>query len=537
MAAHGQPAAQRGTFESTWQEIADCIMGRHDFLVHDITGGRKRNREIYDTTAKLSVSLLAGGLHSMLINPASEWFHLKPEDGRLMDIPDVALWFEQAEAEMYNAFNAPEARFSSQGHETLIELVAYGTAGYFVSDKPAAHVLFSSRPLAELFVTENASGVIDTVFRKFEFSALQAVEAWGDASPEKAKSALNSGKELDKMDLLNLIRPTDSPVPMPFSKSGLPFESLFVSMDEKIILERKGFHEMPYMIPRWEKDAGECYGRGPAWTALADAKMLNEMNKTVLQAAQIAVRPPYLVEHDGVITQVNMSPGGQNVVNAGGGFMNPPIQPIESRNNFTIGVDLIRDKRKQVQDAFHWDLLQLITNRGATPMTATQVLELSKNIQRLLSPILGRIQSEFLEPLIERVFGILMRRNAFPPPPLELSGANIKVEYVSPVARAQRDQDSLAIIDIFTTAANTAQVDPGITAVVDFDEGLRVIAANKGVPVKVIRTAAVVEEIRQGERELAAQQAEAEAEAQGASTAATAAGAVKTVVDAEQAAQ
>ena len=210
-------------------------------------------------------------------------------------------------------------------------------------------------------------------------------------------------------------------------------------------------------------------------------------------------------------------------------FLNPPIQTIYSKNNFSIGVELIQDKRKQVQDAFHWDLLQLITNRGLTPMTATQVLELSKNIQRLLSPILDRIQSEFLEPLIERVFAIQLRRGRFQPPPPELSGAKIKVEYVSPVARAQRDQDSLAIVDIFRVAAETAQVDPGITAVVDFDEGLRVIAKNKGVPVRVIRTADAVEEIRQGERELAEQQAEAIALQQEAETVKTAAGAVKDI--------
>src|SRR3546814_4077959 len=84
---------------------------------------------------------------------------------------------------------------------------------------------------------------------------------------------------------------------------------------------------MPYMVPRWSKDAGEIYGRSPGWNALPDQKMLNEMSRTVLKAAQKAVDPPLMVADDGVLMPLRTHPGGINVVRAGA-LSNDPLRPL-----------------------------------------------------------------------------------------------------------------------------------------------------------------------------------------------------------------
>ena len=509
-------AANRGTWESTWQNVADNIMGRGDFITEQIIGGRRRMREIYDTTALQSVSLLAGGLNSLMTNPAAEWFHLRPEDERLLEDEAVALWFEDVELQMYSTLNSPTARFHPQIHELYLELVGYNTSGFFVDDVPGIGVLYSARPLSELFVSENAQGIIDTVFRRFKFTARQAINAWGDRAPEGAKKDLKKGDTENRRKYLHMVKPQSSPTPLPFRPSGFPFETAYVDVDAEQIIVSGGYDEMPYMIPRWEKDASEVYGRGPGITALPEAKMLNEMKKIMLQSGQLKIAPPVLVDEDGVETSLDLRPRGRNIVRSSGA-MNPPVQAMDIGGDLGWGDWVLRDSRQQIQDAFHFELLQLIRDPR---MTATQVIELSTNIQRLLAPVLGRFQTELLEPMLERTFNIKMRNGDFLPPPPLLAGQKIQIEYVSPVARAQREADANAIIELFTIGANFAQVDPDILSVMDGEEGLRQIAKQKGVPISVLRSRVEVEKIRQAQREIAADEAAQQQAVQTAETAA-----------------
>lgn len=509
-------AAERGTWENTWQNVADHVIGRGDFTTHTIEGGRQRVQQIYDSTAQQSASLLAGGLNSLMTNPAAEWFHLRPEDPRLLEDDDVALWFEDAEMSMYSTLNSPTARFHPQSHEVYLELVAYNTAGFFVDDVPGVGPLFSSRPLSELFIAEDAHGRVDTVFRAFRFTAKQAVDAWGDGAPEAAKKALSKGDTQGKQRYLHMVKRATDPRPMPFRPSGRPWEAAFIDLERKEIIESGGYDEMPYMIPRWEKDASETYGRGPGITALSDAKMLNEMMKTMLQSGQLRVAPPTMIDDDGVETTLDLRPRGRNVVRVGGA-LNPPIQPIEMGGDLGWGDWVVRDTRSQVQNAFHFELLQLIRDPR---MTATQVNELSTNVQRLLAPVLGRFQTEFLEPMLERTFNIKLRRGDFLPPPPLLAGGEIRIEYVSPVARAQKAQDADAIVELFTVGANLSQVDPDVGMVMDGEEGFREIARQKGVPFRVLRSRETVEQMREAQRQQAIERQELERATQVAETAA-----------------
>jgi len=507
-------ATERSDWENTWQDVADHILGRGDYQTHNTLQGRKRMTEIYDTTAKQSVSLLAGGLNSLMTNPAAEWFHLRPENARLLDDEDVARWFEDAELQMYATINSPTSRFHPQSHELYLELVAVCTAAMFIDDANGGP-MFSSRPLSEIFISENAFGIVDTVFRAFRYTARQAVDAWGKKAPEQAHKALERGATEEKFQFLHMVKHTSDPRPLPFKRSGFPYEAAFLDLDNKEVIQTGGYHEMPYMVVRWEKDASETYGRGPGITALADAKMLNEMKKTLLQSGQLKVAPPVMLDDDGVETQVDLRPRGRNIVRPG--MLNPPIQALDMGGDLGWGDWVVRDTRQQVQDAFHYELLQLIRDPR---MTATQVLELSTNIQRLLAPVLGRFQTEFLEPMLERTFAIKLRHGDFLPPPSALAGQEIRIEYVSPVARAQREADANAIVELFTIGSNLSQVDPDILLVMDSEAGFREIAKQRGVPFSVLRSREQVETLRQAQREMAAEQAQREQATQAAETAA-----------------
>jgi len=487
-------AAARAPFQSVWQEIADHLLGRRDFAT-GASPGRKRMARIYDTTGLQAADLLAAALHSFLTNPALRWFTLRPEDDALARDEAVRVWLGEAEDALYGAFNAPDANFAPQIHEVYLDQVAFGTAALYVGDRPGRGILFSARPLGEIHIAENAEGRADTVFRRFRFTARQAHQAWGPAAGKAVAAALAAGKGERSFAFLHCVKPVSGPE-SGGARSGplsaFAFASYYVNLDERALVAAGGYHEMPYMVPRWSKDAGEIYGRAPGWNALPDQKMLNEMSKTTLKAAQKAVDPPLLIADDGVVMPLRTQPGGINVVRAGA-LSQDPLRPLPAAPRIDIGLEMMEQRREAVRAAFHHSLLQLFQDPR---MTATQVLQLVQEMQRLLGPMLGRQQAELLEPMIERVFGILLRTGALPPVPDMLAGVPLRVDHVSPIARAQKAGDAQAVLRTLEAAQAMAALDPQVTDLIDPDAGLRLIAEANGIPAKALRAAEDVAALR-----------------------------------------
>jgi len=496
--------SERRTTESTWQEIADNLLGRRDFTTTR-TKGTQRNQKIYDDTSKVSGGLLSGAMHSLLVSPSARWFGLRFEDPRFAEVEGAAEWLKSSETRMYAAMSAPKANFHAQLAETFVDMIYFGMGGLFIDDVPGMGIQFSARPLSELFLAEDPSGRIDTIARCFKLTARQAVELWG-MNAKSATHSLNSGRSEERQEYVHLILPNDDVIVGNVDTSGMPWASFHMSLADRSILGSGGFHELPLATPRWEKDAGEVYGRGPGWNALSTQKMLNEMKKVTIKRGQKEVDPPMMVDSEGVLPgDLRFHPQAVIPINSVMASMNPPIQPVPFGGNFSIGVALIEDARKSVQDAFHHQLIETIRDPR---MTATQVLELSAQMQRHLAPILGRMQTELLEPIIERVFAIEARAGRLPPAPPEIAEQNLKIDYVSPIAKAQQTSDARAIIDFSGIVANLAQANPDVLDIVDFDAGTRELGEALGVPPNMLRSAEEVENRREAAREVAKQQEE-----------------------------
>ncbi len=501
MARFDELIGGRKTTESTWQQIADNLLGRRDFITKR-TPGQQRTQRIYDDTAKVSSSLLSGAIHSLLT--MARWFDMRLEDPRLQDIQGVAEWVGLVVTRMYAALSAPAANFHAQLAETYIDLINFGTGALFIDDIPGQGIQFSARPLQELFLAEDPSGRIDTIGRQFDLTARQAVGLWGDAA-QAATKALDSGHSEDKHQYRHLIVPNDDIVAGNLDAAGMPWASFHISVEDRAVLEEGGYHELPMATPRWEKDAGEIYGRGPGWNALSNQKMLNEIKRVTLIAGQLSIAPPRMVDSEAVLPgDLNFIPNSVIHINNVMSTMNPPIQTLESGSDFRVSEALIVDARKAVQDSFHHQLIETIRDPR---MTATQVLELSAQMQRHLAPILGRMQTELLEPILERVYAIEVRAGRMPEPPEEIAGKPLKFDYVSPVARAQQTSDARAFIDFSGVVGNVAQLDPDALLVANLPAGLRKLGEALGVPAVALRSEEEVEVLKAAQRELAEQEA------------------------------
>jgi len=262
-------------------------------------------------------------------------------------------------------------------------------------------------------------------------------------------------------------------------------------------------------VPRWSKATGEIFGRSPAYNALPDIKTLNKAVEIGLKAWAKAIDPPLLVQDDGVIGRVRMTPAGITVVRS-----DTAVKPLQIGANWQITDMKETQLRTAIRQAYYSDQLQL---QEGPQMTATEVQVRYELMQRLLGPTLGRFQSEFLNPLIERVFGIMIRANALLEPPEEIAGTTVDVEYVGPLARSQRMEEAVAVEKLYQLAMNIAQADPEIMDLINHDEAIRVRATLLGVPKTILRGREEVDEMREmraqeQQQMMEMQQAQAQAE-------------------------
>ena len=220
----------------------------------------------------------------------------------------------------------------------------------------------------------------------------------------------------------------------------MPFASVYLEASSGDELSVSGFREFPFVVPRYLKASHEIYGRSPAMTALPDVKMLNEMSKTTIKSAQKQVDPPLLVPDDGFILPVRTVPGGLNFYRSG---TRDRIEPLNIGANTPLGLNMEEQRRNSIRNAFYVNQLMM---QSGPQMTATEVIQRNEEKMRLLGPVLGRLQSELLKPLIDRAFALILRKKLFAEAPAFLSGKDIEIEYVSPLAKAQKSTELSSIM-------------------------------------------------------------------------------------------
>jgi hypothetical protein len=511
----------RQHWESHWQEVADYIVPRKADITKKRTAGDKRTELIFDGTAVHAAELMAASLHGMLTNAATPWFSLRYQDDEINSDDEAKEWLEGASDVMYQYL--ARSNFQEQIHELYSDLVTFGTAVIFV-DGDDDGVRFSTRHIAECYVSEDAQGRVDTVYRKYKTTARAAQAQFTNLTRRIEKLAEQD--PYAEVELLHIVMPREERNPKLRTKNNKPFASIFVDPDEKQILGEGGFDELPYMVPRFLKASFELgYGRSPSMTALPDTKMVNKMSEIVIRASQLQIHPPMMVPDDGFMLPVRTTPGGLNFYRSG---TRDRIEPLNIGANNPIGEQQLEQRRQAIRAAFYVD--QLILGTGPT-MTATEVIQRTEEKMRLLGPVLGRLQAELLQPLINRVFSILARKRAFKPAPESLRDGDIDIEYVSPLAKAQRSGEVQSILQMIEFLAPLTQIDQGVLDYLDVDGMAKHIIRVTGTPATVVRGEGEVAQLREQRAAQAAQQAELQTMQSMATSAGEAAPALRAVED------
>lgn len=521
----------RDNWETHWEEIAERVLPRQMGFLGDRTDGEKRTQKIFDSRPMVALDRFGAVMDSMLTPRQQRWHNLRTTNEELNRDFTVQQWFYQVNNILYMARYAPKANFASQNFERWISVGAFGTGGLFIDFEPRTGLRYRCVNLRDMYLLENHQGMIDAVFRTFKYTARQAAQKWGEKNlPERIMKALeNPNRQNDKFEFLHVVAPRDDFDPTRADARGKPYGSYYISVQDKVLMAPPGgYNSFPYSVSRYVTAPDEVYGRSPAMMALPDIKMLNEMAKTDIRAAHKLIDPPILLHDDGILgggaMTVNMRPGGLNVggVNRNGQAM---IQPFSSGARVDINEAKMEQRRSAIDDAFLVTLFQILVE---TPrMTATEALIRAQEKGMLLTPTMGRQQSEALGPLIERELDLLSFHRILPPMPdiLREAGGEYEIVYDSPMSRMQRAEELVGVQRTMELLTPFAQIDPSVLDIFDRDELARLTSEVSGVPSPVLRAPEAIAALRQ-------QRAQQEQEAMMMQAAQPLAGALKDVAQA-----
>lgn len=501
---------QRKTHDNVCQEIAYYVIPRRVNIMVKLSPGQKQTFNLFDSTAIKANYDLAAFTASTMTSSVIRWFGLVMSQSDLAGDKSVKEWLEQCSDRLYHAFQ--QSNFNSETLEMYTDLGAFGTGCLLLEEKPQKHegfngFQFRAEAYGSYVVVEDAEGRVHGLWRQISIPAKSVVDKWPETASEKVKD--KSKKPSTAYEMVEVVQAVYPRQLKQYGKTAklLPFASCYYELETKAKLEEGGYHEFPFFVPRWSKTAGEVYGRGPGHTALPDIKTVNKAVELTLKSWAKIIDPPLLVKDDSVVGRVSLAPAALNVIREDGA-----IKTFDIDAKFDVNEMLLGQTRQSIRTMFFADQLTL---PDKTIITATEVERRLELMQSVLGPTMGRIETEFLQPLINRAFNILLRAGELPQPPeiiVEMQKTrhvDIDIRYEGPLARAQRTGDLQAINKTLGVLLPLHQADPTLRVLDNLDTDAMAVrtAETNGVPQSLIRKPAGVKQIRDSVSQAQEQQA------------------------------
>ena len=454
-------------------------------------GDRLRLNQLFDSTAVLALRVMAAGFHSNLTNPSSKWFSLRTRNQQFMNVYDVKIWFKEVEDRIFSVLNS--SNFDTTMQEFYVDAGALGTGIVLTLDDLIDKVRFTSVPLSQVTLEEDAQGRVNRLYRTYSMTVQQAYDKWGNGA---GQSVLDKIKERpnDKIDILHCVGPRDRYDYGKDDAINMPFESLWIDKKEKRAINESGFPEFPFAVGRFYKDPCDVFGFSPAMDALATIKLVNAQHKTMLRAAMKASDPALSVPRRGFIAPINANPSALNYRDKD--IAGDAIQPLPTSGNIPVTLEIIQMQQDVIDKSFFVPLFRSLSDI-TKQMTVPEVQRRIAENMVLLGPVVGRFTDEVLDPIISRVFNILLRNGELPEIPEVLSDQEMDIIYISPLAKAQRESEIYSVEAFLNDVGLIAQAKPEVLDVINGDAAVDVIAEIRGVNPKLLNDKQDVAKVRE----------------------------------------
>ncbi len=495
--------AQAQTWQSTWKELATFIAPTRGFFEGETTNHGKKidHRRLIDSDPMLAVEVLSAGMMSGLTSPSRSWFELSLSNGRLMKETGVRDWLYEVRRRMEEVFS--RSNIYNTLHSFYQEISVFGTAAFLLEEDMERVISCRSFTAGEYVLGTDSRGKINAFGREFSMTAEQMAEQFGRKNLPHFIARRAEEKSAEWFKVIHVIMPNPQADAEKSDFKHMPFVSAYFT-PQGHLLRQGGYLEFPVIAARWEvKNSGDIYGRGPGWKSLGDVKMLQKMQKAKLVALDKNTNPPMMVSAN-VQGEVNLLPGGLTRYN---GTTDAAVKPAYQVSiDFAALENSIERVKQTIKSQFFADVFLMLSTQNFARMTATEVAERHQEKMLVLGPVLERLKNELLDPLIERTFAIMFRRGVIALPPEKLEGEEIKVQYVSMIAQAQKANGIGNIEQGINFISRLAQGNPEVLDKINFDaaveEGLDLL----GVPPVLLRSEEETRQIRANRQNILAAQ-------------------------------
>ena len=474
---------------------------------------------------------------SGITSPARPWFKLSTQGFDTSQQSPVKLWLDGVSKRMTSRF------LRSNLYNVLPvvygDLGTFGTAAMLVEKDPDTVFRFSSLPIGSYMISSSNGFSIDIVVREFKMTIRQIVEKFAEYKGEGkydfgdiSESVINQWNNNQRdvwIEICHIIKPNPNWNPNKESNKFKRYTSMYyekgststssgenLRMDDDQILRESGFDFFPVLVPRWEVSGEDFYGGNcPGMVAIGDIKQLQLGEKRSAQAIEKMIYPPMVGSTRLRNQSTSILPGDITFVDetsAGAGF--GPAH--ETRFSLTELENKQQQIRRRISRSFYEDLFLMLANTDRREITAREIDEKKEEKLLALGPVLEQLNQDLLDPLIDIAFAFMNEAGEIPEPPEELQGQDLKVEYVSIMAQAQKLVGLGGIERFIGFAGNLLDVYPEIKDKIDMNNLIDNYADLTSVPTGIVKSKKAVEEeqaIRQAEQQKQQQLMEAEQQA------------------------
>ena len=492
----------RQPWEAAWKDIQKYIMPTRGCFDDNRPGDNIAidHKVMIDGEPLDAALVLASGMMSGLTSPAMPWFRLGVADPELNEYQPVRAWSDQVCERMMSVF--AKSNIYDALYNCYEEIGPFGTAAMALFEDYTNVIRAAWYTCGEYYLAPDEHGRIRTFARSFYLTVENMIAKFGRENvSDNVRRMFDENHLYDLVRVCHLIEPNDGRDPQRKDNQNMPFRSVYweEAGDADKVLLSSGFEQCPVMAPRWGvRTMSDAYGRGaPGWRALGDSKTLQAMNREELKGLAKLIDPPLQAPANtkGAAEVINALPGGLSYY---GETENARIFPLYEVKPDINAIELgIWNRQQKINRYFYADLFKMLEQRTGPQMTAREVAERHEEKMMVLSPVLQRIETELLDPLIERTFHIMLKAGLVPEPPEELQGMDIQVEYISVLAQAQKMVGTANIEQFANFAGGLVAVQPEILDKIDLDEMIEEYGERTGVSAKIIRDEETVRKIRQ----------------------------------------
>jgi hypothetical protein len=499
---------------SHWSDLGTYIMPRRPrFTITDVNRGDRRNQAIIDSTATFAARTLASGMMSGVTSPARPWFRLATPSPGMMEKFAVKQW-------LYDVSNIMSTVYLRSNLYNVLPIIygdmgTFGTACMFVEEDFDGDVMrFYPFAIGEYMISNNEKLKVDCFVREFQMTVRQIVSKFGEFGPDgKIKSwdnfSLNvrnlyeRGQREAWIDVVHIVKRNDNYDPRKLESKykkyiSCYYERGFDGSSQDVVLRESGYDYFPILAPRWEVNGEDAYGTNcPGMIALGDVKQLQLGERRMMQAIEKMVNPPMIAPTHMRQSKTSILPGDityADIRDGQGGFrpaheVNPRVQELSYKQ---------QEVQRRIQKAYFEDLFLMLASSNRREITAREIEERHEEKLLALGPVLEQLNQDLLDPLIDITFQICLRQNLFPPAPEELQGMDLKVEYISVMAQAQKLVGIAGLERFAGFARGVIAADPTGNALdkVDLDQMLDVYADAVSIAPNIVRSDEQVAEMR-----------------------------------------